>query len=173
VAVHSEWAEYVFVHELAHELAGLADEYYTSPVAYEAPQQVREPWEPNVTADPKHPKWAELLTPGVTLPTPWPKDDFEAKERDIQARRQELRAQRRPESEMDALFREEQTFTTALLGGSAAAAKVGAFQGANYDAKAFYRPQVDCIMFTRDRVPFCTVCQHALGAVIDQAAPRR
>lgn len=173
VAVKNEWATYVFVHELAHELAGLADEYYTSPVAYQAPQQVSEPWEPNVTADPEHPKWAALLTPGVGLPTPWPKEEYEARERDIQARRKELRAQKRPESEMSALFREEQAMATKLLGGSADARKVGAFQGANYDAEAFYRPQVDCIMFTRDQVPFCQVCQHALGAIIDQSAPHR
>src|SRR5581483_9574660 len=49
VAVRNDWADYVFVHELAHELAGLADEYYTSPVAYQPPAKVSEPWEPNVT----------------------------------------------------------------------------------------------------------------------------
>jgi hypothetical protein len=45
---------------------------------------------------------------------------------------------------------------------------VGLFQGANYDARAFYRPEIDCIMFTRNRVPFCRVCQRALSAMIDR-----
>ena len=34
-AVDSSWAEYLFVHEFGHHFAGLADEYYTSDVAYE------------------------------------------------------------------------------------------------------------------------------------------
>ena len=68
---------------------------------------------------------------------------------------------------MTALFREEQAYTTRLLGSAKYAGKVGAFQGANYDAKAFYRPQLDCVMFTRSQVPFCSVCQQALEGVID------
>ena len=44
---------------------------------------------------------------------------------------------------------------------------VGAFEGANYEAKGYFRPQVDCIMFTRDRVPFCAVCRRAIERVID------
>ena len=80
VAVDSDWADYVFIHEFGHHFAGLADEYYTSPVAYEPPATVVEPWEPNVTAllDPAHLKWADLVAPGTPLPTPWPKDEFEA-----------------------------------------------------------------------------------------------
>src|SRR5712692_531667 len=35
VAADSRWAPYIFVHEFAHHLAGLADEYFTSPTAYE------------------------------------------------------------------------------------------------------------------------------------------
>jgi hypothetical protein len=34
VAADSLWAPYVFVHEFGHHFAGLADEYYTSDVAY-------------------------------------------------------------------------------------------------------------------------------------------
>ena len=45
--------------------------------------------------------------------------------------------------------------------------QVGAFQGANYDARAYFRPQADCVMFTRDEVPFCRVCRDALERVID------
>jgi len=173
VAVDSDWAPYVFIHEFAHHFAGLADEYFTSPVAYEAPETVIEPWEPNVTAflDPDHLKWADLVTAGTPIPTPWPKETFEAHQKEIQARRKEIRAENRPESVMSALFREERAFTTELFEGAEHARAVGAFQGANYDAQAFYRPQIDCIMFTRDEVPFCAVCQRALERVIDLYAP--
>ena len=44
---------------------------------------------------------------------------------------------------------------------------IGAFEGANYEAKGYYRPQVDCVMFTRNEVPFCAVCRRALERVID------
>ncbi len=169
VAVDSDWADYIFIHEFAHHFAGLADEYYTSPVAYQPPGKVTEPWEPNVTAllDPAHLKWADLVTPGTPIPTPWPKEAYEKAEKGFQARRKEIRAKNQPESVMSALFREERAFATKLLGGAEHAGEVGAFQGANYDAQAFYRPQDDCIMFSRDEVPFCAVCQRALDRVID------
>ena len=81
-SVDSAFAEYVFVHEFGHHFAALADEYYTSDVAYETGQQVDqkpEPWEPNVTAlaDPAALKWRDLVTPGTPLPTPWEKEEFE------------------------------------------------------------------------------------------------
>ena len=47
------------------------------------------------------------------------------------------------------------------------AGKVGAFEGANYEARGFYRPQADCIMFTRDNVPFCVVCRRAIEQILD------
>ena len=73
---------------------------------------------------------------------------------------------------MTQLFREELEATTKLLSAADRSGKVGVFQGANYDAKAFYRPQIDCIMFTRNKVPFCRVCQRALAEVIDRHAGR-
>jgi len=48
---------------------------------------------------------------------------------------------------------------------------VGAFEGANYEAKGYFRPQADCIMFTRDRVPFCAVCRRAIERVIGLYTP--
>ena len=169
VAADSAWAPYIFVHEFGHHFAALADEYYTSPVAYTTggSDEKPEPWERNVTADPKAAKWRELLTSDVPLPTPWKKSEFETFQRDIQARRKEIRAQRRPESEIDALFREEQSHATELLGHGAHSHAVGAFEGAMYEAKGLYRAEADCIMFTRDEVGFCAVCRRAIGEVID------
>jgi hypothetical protein len=169
VAADSEWAPYIFVHEFGHHIAGLADEYFTSAVEYQAPAVRTEPWEPNVTAllDPEHLKWRDLVTPGTPIPTPWDEDGFVAREREIQARRREIRKEQRPESEMDALFRAERDEMEKRLGGERYAKAVGAFEGANYEAKGYYRPQADCIMFTRDRVPFCAVCRRAIERVID------
>jgi hypothetical protein len=170
VAADSVWAPYVFVHEFGHHFAGLADEYFTSAVAYgPAPAERVEPWEPNATAllDPKNLKWKDLVASGTPLPTAWKKEEFEKASREAQEKRRRLRAENRPEDEIDALFREEQVFETRLLGTDVFSGKVGAFEGALYEAKGYYRPQEDCIMFTRDEVPFCAVCRRALSGVID------
>jgi hypothetical protein len=175
VAADSEWAPYVFVHEFGHHFAGLTDEYYTSDVAYEPQQGERvEPWEPNVTAlhDPNDFKWKDLVSPGTPLPTPWAKEAFEAQAREIQKRRRRIRAERRPEEEMDALFREQKALETRLFASEKYAGKVGAFEGAMYEAKGFYRPQIDCVMFSRDDVPFCAVCRRAIERVIDLYAKK-
>ncbi len=169
VAAGSAWAPYIFVHEFGHHIAGLADEYYTSDVAYLPAADRVEPWEPNATAllDPAALKWKDLVAPGMPLPTPWPKEEFERYTKEIQARRREIRAANRPEAEMDALFRQEQSRDTALLDGESLAGRVGAYEGANYEARGYFRPQTDCIMFTRDRVPFCAVCRRAIDTILD------
>ena len=45
--------------------------------------------------------------------------------------------------------------------------RVGAFEGAAYEARGLYRPEADCIMFTRDSVCFCRVCRRAIDRIID------
>jgi len=169
VAADSAWAPYIFVHEFGHHLAALADEYYTSDVAYLPAADRVEPWEPNVTAllDPATLKWRDLIAATTPVPTPWPKEPFEQYSGEIQRRRREIRAANRPESEMDALFRGELEHEKMLLGASPYAAQVGAFEGANYEARGFFRPQVDCIMFTRNTDGFCAVCRRAIHAILD------
>jgi hypothetical protein len=170
VAADSLWAPYVFVHEFGHHFAALADEYYTSAVAYEPASGPKiEPWESNVTAllDPDKLKWKDLVANGTPLPTPWPKEKFEAMARDFQGRRRKIRAANGPEEQMDVLFSEEKTEESRLLGADPHAGKVGAFEGAMYEAKGYFRPQIDCIMFTRDDVGFCAVCHRAIQAVMD------
>ena len=119
VAAGHRDADYVFIHEFAHNLAGLGDEYIGN-VTYE-PQKV-EPWEPNVTAlhDPSKLKWRDLVEPGTPIPTP-----------------------------------------VSHLG------KVGAFEGAGYEARGLYRPEAECIMGSRRTIPFCRVCQRAINRIID------
>ncbi|MGV8942888.1 M64 family metallopeptidase [Thermomonas sp.] len=171
VAADNDWRDYVFVHEFGHHFAALADEYYTSPVSYAAADKPTvEPWEPNVTAllDPGNVKWQRAPTsPVVPLPTPWPKAAFEAYERGIQARRAKLRADQRPEAEMSALFHEEQAHIDALFAKAKYRDAVGAFQGANYSPTGYYRPQLQCMMFTRSDA-FCSVCQQAIEQIIDR-----
>ena len=169
VAADSAWAPYIFVHEFGHHIAGLADEYYTSDVAYLPATDRVEPWEPNATAllDPANLKWKDLVTPGTPIPTPWPKAEFEQYAKNVLERRRAIRAANRPEAEMDALFREQQQHDTRLLGNGAHAHRVGAFEGANYEARGYYRPEADCIMFTRDNVPFCAVCRRAIEVILD------
>lgn len=167
VAADSEWAPYVFVHEFGHHFAGLADEYYTSDVAYLPSAKKLEPWEPNVTAllDSLNLKWKDLVTTGTPIPTPWHKEEFEAYEHEIQKQRRELRAQNRPESEMNQIFQEERRKEDALLSSDQYATKVGAFEGASYQARGYYRPQENCIMFTRHD-SFCEVCRRAIEKII-------
>jgi hypothetical protein len=62
----------VFIHEFGHGFAGLADEYYSSSVAYDEfyPLDV-EPWEPNITTKISfESKWKNLIAKNTPLPTP-------------------------------------------------------------------------------------------------------
>lgn len=170
-SVDTGFAEYVFVHEFGHHFAGLGDEYYTSPVSYTTGgTDFPEPWEPNITANGQRPKWMELVTPGTPLPTPWDKKAYEEHQREYQAERARLREANVPESQMDALFRRELEWSTKFLSSQKYFGHVGAFEGASYEPTGLYRPEVDCIMFTRDEVGFCDVCTRAIHRVIDMYA---
>ena len=183
VAVDNAWANYVFVHEFGHHFAGLADEYYTSSVAYAPAAELVEPWEPNVTALVATGaagsgnlrnilKWVDLVAPDTPVPTAWNKDAFENYSRQIQQRRAQIRKERRPESEMEALFSEELRHEAQMFASEKYADKVGAFEGAMYESRGYYRPQVDCIMFSRTN-HFCAVCRRAIERVIDLYSVRK
>jgi hypothetical protein len=63
----------IFVHELGHSLAGLADEYFQSEVAYSDDfyHIEAEPWEPNITTLVHfETKWNDMLPNGTPVPTP-------------------------------------------------------------------------------------------------------
>jgi hypothetical protein len=169
-AAGSAFARYLVVHEFGHHFAGLGDEYYTSPVAYEdSGGDHVEPWEANITAlgDPDRLKWRDLVSDDTLLPTPWDKAAYEERSHEFQNQRAQLRAQGAPEDKLEALFREERDFFTRMLGEQDHAGEVGAFEGAMYEYHGLYRPTVDCIMFTRDEVGFCPVCRGALTRIID------
>lgn len=191
----NQWNPYVFLHEFGHSFAALADEYYSSNVAYNDffPRGV-EPIEPNITAllDPKALKWADLATPGTPVPTPWGKDEFDAAEVAYQKRRERLNAaitaaarSGAPEADVARLKEEAEAAShdhvarvDARVKAGPLAGVVGAFEGAGYTAKGLYRPAVDCIMFSRGDKPFCAVCRRAIERTIstyteDDPAPAR
>jgi hypothetical protein len=170
VASDNAFSNYVFVHEFGHHFAGLADEYYTSAVSFGPSTERVEPWEPNVTAllDISTLKWRTLASPfaDVTpIPTPWNKEEFEKYSREIQARRVQLRKDKRPEEEMEALFKEELAHEQEMFKKEKHFGQVGAFEGAMYEARGYYRPEVDCIMFSRTD-HFCKVCKRAIENII-------
>jgi hypothetical protein len=170
VAVDSGSSPYIFIHEFGHHFAGLGDEYYTSEVAYQTGAAEKpEPWEPNVTAlhDPARLKWKDLVDPGTPLPTPWDKDAYEKKSAEIQAARRKLRAEARPEADMDRLFAQQMEWESKFLSSMTYSARVGAFEGASYEATGLYRPEADCIMFSRG-INFCRVCRRAIERIIDR-----
>jgi hypothetical protein len=168
-AANSEWVGYVFVHEFGHHFAGLADEYYTSSVAYEAPENPIEPYEPNVTAllDPANLKWGDLVDTNTPVPTPWPKEAYDKHSLATQEVRAKMREDNVPETEMNALFRSNQEIVDGLFSEAPFRDAVGAFEGANYQLSGNYRSQQNCLMFTRTTY-FCRVCANAIEAVIDE-----
>lgn len=62
----------VFTHEFGHSFAGLADEYFSSEVAYQDFYNLKyEPWEPNITTLVNFDsKWKDLLPAKTPIPTP-------------------------------------------------------------------------------------------------------
>jgi len=68
----NKFSEYIFTHEFGHGFAGLADEYYTSDVAYNEfyPLDV-EPLEPNLTTLVNFDsKWKDMIDKDTPIPTP-------------------------------------------------------------------------------------------------------
>jgi len=180
----NQWHEYIFLHEFGHAFAGLADEYYTSAVAYNDfyPRGV-EPAEPNITAllDPGNLKWKALVTPGTPIPTPWEKAGFDAMDGEYQKLRQalnekiaRLKREGAPaqevaalEAESEQLSRQHQERVDAYLAQSRFVGQVGAFEGAGYAAQGLYRPMLDCLMFSKGAKPLCAVCRAAVTRVIE------
>jgi hypothetical protein len=68
----NEYSEFVFVHEFGHGFASLADEYYTSDVAYQDYYSLDvEPLDPNLTTLVDfESKWKDMLEDGTPIPTP-------------------------------------------------------------------------------------------------------
>ena len=171
--------DYLFLHEFGHAFAGLADEYYTSAVAYNGfyPAGI-EPREPNITAllDPANVKWKEWLSPKIPIPTPWGKDEYEKIGREWEKMRQEinqkialLSKEGKREQEIGKLKGEAQMLPQKredafrrFFRNNRSRGKVGVFEGAGYTSKGLFRPMLDCLMFSSGMKPYCRVCEEAI-----------
>ncbi|MCX6150522.1 MAG: M64 family metallo-endopeptidase [Ignavibacteriales bacterium] len=180
----NQWHEYLFLHEFGHSFSGLADEYYTSDVAYNEfyPKGI-EPVEPNITAllDPENLKWKNLATPGIEIPAKWEKAGYDSADYDYQKIRRELnnkiaemkrgggdkKAIAALEEKSERVSLERANEADAYLLKSKYWNKVGAFEGAGYASNGLYRPMLDCIMFSKGKKPFCKVCEQAIIKVIE------
>ena len=179
----NQWREYLFLHEFGHSFAGLADEYYTSDVAYNDfyPKGI-EPVEPNITAllDPQNLKWKSLAYPEIEIPTPWAKEDYDKQDYEWQKTRRELNNKisdatrkgisksiiKKLEVEYNNMDRDHAFEMDEYLRESKFWGEVGAYEGAGYSSKGLYRPMIDCIMFSKGKKPFCKVCEAAIIRVI-------
>ncbi|MEE9448539.1 MAG: M64 family metallopeptidase, partial [Ignavibacteriaceae bacterium] len=180
----NQYKDFLFIHEFGHSFTGLADEYYTSSTAYNDfyPRGV-EPVEPNITAliNPQNLKWEKLLTPGIGIPTPWEKADYDSMDLRWQSGRREMNNKiaelkrnkshfleiEKAEKEYAQKDKEHSELVDSYLKGSRYHGQVGVFEGAGYSSKGLYRPMLDCIMFSKGDKPFCTVCNGAIVKVIN------
>ncbi len=181
----NQWSEYVFLHEFGHSFAGLADEYYTSSVAYDGFYPAGyEPRERNITTleNAGALKWAELVTAGVDLPTPWNKAVYDEMDGAYQKKRSEINDRigelmrtggepaeiERLKAEGEQLSWDHQQKLDAWFAANPTTGQVGAFEGAGYMPEGLYRSQLDCIMFTKGVKPFCAACRRGIVEVIER-----
>jgi len=161
----NEWSPYVYVHEFGHSFAGLADEYYTSDVAYSEfyPPGI-EPWETNVTPllDPKNVKWANQIDQGIPIPTPWDKEKFDKANMEYRKKLRLLTDEKAPASEIAKLSENHQKWLDEFFMKSRYVGKTGAFEGAGYASEGLYRPAVNCIMFSKGLPGFDVVCKSTI-----------
>jgi hypothetical protein len=180
---HSDWADYLLLHEFGHSFAGLADEYYSSSVAYnDFYPRGREPKEANITAllDPYNLKWRDLVGPDTEIPTAWEKETYDREDAKYQEERKLLNNAIAEASSLGASAEKiaelvdnevrhaaiHAQWAEEYLKRSRWAGKVGAFEGAGYSSTGLYRPTLDCLMFSRRVQPFCPVCERAVEAMI-------
>jgi hypothetical protein len=178
-------SQQVFVHELGHSFAYLADEYYQSEVSYNEfyPPGI-EPLEPNITAllNPANVKWKALLAPGIGVPTEYGKEEVEAllagHQKNRQAGAKDIEEAKKKGASAKDIKRIEEKYRKIeadLKAGIEAVRKkyadlddkVGVFEGAGYASKGLYRPMVYCLMISSPKGEFCRVCQQAIARMID------
>ena len=169
VAADNAFAPYVFVHEFGHHFAALADEYYTSPVAYLPAATREEPWEPNVTAllDPATLKWKDLVAavnaPADAVGEGRLRDRARGDAGDARgaARR---RSGRRPRWKRSSRASAGRTTRSSRPSATPARPAPSRARSTRRAATTGRRPTASC---SRAPTHFCEVCRRALHAVID------
>ena len=170
VSADNAFTPYVFVHEFGHHFAGLADEYYTSAVA------LREPGGPPGAVGAERDRGSEGGASGRTSSRRGhAAADAVGEGRRSRPTQQELpgeapadpRGQAARSRDGGALPRGARAVDGAAARGPARAARWVRSRARCTRPPGYYRPQADCIMFTRDEVGFCAVCRRAIERVID------
>jgi hypothetical protein len=161
----NQWSAYVYVHEFGHSFGDLADEYYTSDVAYsDFHPEGTEPWEVNVTAllDPEHVKWSQFVDEEIPIPTPWDKEKFDEKSREYRKELKSLTEKNVSDSEIEEFRDNRQKWLDNFFAKHKYRGKTGAFEGAGYSSEGLYRPALNCIMFSKNLAGFDVVCKNTI-----------
>jgi hypothetical protein len=167
VAANSAAAKYLVLHELAHVIGGLAEEYYIPTSDGPTFRGNMEPWHPNVTTSLNDVKWRGAGSAEKPMPHTWNKAEYESAFADYVRRYSRLRAAGAKERAIEKLMSTERDRQTALLGKNSERRRVGYFEGAAGYAKGIFRSEVDCIMFSLQTNYFCHACASAIERVID------
>ena len=166
VAIDSAFARYLVLHELAHAIGALAEEYYI-PDAYGPTYTGNvEPWSPNVTISRSTAKWR---TDGASeRSSPWNKTEYDRFFARYVADYQRLRGRHVDESTVERLMTDAARRQRELLRGEPELRRPGCYEGAHGYGRGAYRSEVDCIMFSLQTDYFCTACSAALERMIDR-----
>jgi hypothetical protein len=179
----NQWFEYLFLHEFGHSFSGLADEYYTSDVAYSEFYKIDvEPVEPNLTAlvNRDEFKWKEFVSDGMEIPTLWEKVQFDSMDLKWQEERRALNEKiaelKRNNASSNEILKLQEEYNRKdkvqaekvnnFLKNSKYSEKIGAFEGAGYLSSGLYRPMIDCLMFSKGKKPYCKICENAVLSVV-------
>lgn len=166
VAIDNASARYLVIHEFAHAIAGLADEYYLPAAGGPVYGGNIEPWYPNVTLSPNSGKWREHLSEPHSQPNAWNKTEYDRHFATYVKRYEALRANGAEEKTVEQLMEQARERQAALLAKNGPR-KVGYYEGANGYAKGMYRAEADCIMFSLQTQYFCAACAAAIERMID------
>ncbi len=167
VAIDNAAARYLVIHEFAHAIGGLADEYYVPMAGGPAYGGNVEPWYPNVTLSPDSGKWRKRLTEPQGRPGTWNQTEYDQYFAGYVKRYEALRANGVEEKVVEQFMEQERQRQTALLAKNHPARKVGYYEGANGYAKGIFRSEADCIMFSLQTQYFCAACSAVIERMID------
>jgi len=183
--IDNEQAGYLILHEFGHSFSGLADEYYSSSVAYnEFYPRGTEPAEANITAllDKTNLKWSSLVGKNTKIPTSWRKIKFDSMNEEFGKKRKEINLKiekltksgagaeeiNKAKRDIELLMLKKEEENRDFFKRTGRIGVVGAYEGAGYSSEGLYRPMVDCIMFTIGKKPYCIVCEKAVKDMINK-----
>ena len=170
VAIDSAAARYLVLHEFAHVIGGLAEEYYIPAADGPHYRGNVEPWHPNVTTSANGEKWRALATDGRVQREAWNKAEYEKYFAGYVERYSRLRASHGDEQLIERFMQVESRRQATLLAKNSHPDRIGLFEGANGYSTGVFRSQIDCIMFSLQTKAFCVACRSALDRMIRQHA---